>query len=61
MSIEKLTVKEFVVKEEDEKMEVGQTYSYFVDDYGKVYRPKEGFEVTGENVTSLFEKIGELE
>lgn len=61
MSIEKLTVKEFAVKESDEQMDVGDTYSYFVDDYGKVYRPKEGFTVTGEKLMDLFEEIGELD
>jgi hypothetical protein len=61
MSIEKLTVKEFAVKEDTDQMAVGEIYTYFVDDYGKIYRPKEGFTVTGENLMDRFEEIGELD
>jgi hypothetical protein len=61
MTIEKLTVKEFTVKEDADQMAVGETYSYFVDDYGKLYRPREGFTVTGENLMDRFEEIGELD
>ena len=61
MSIEKLTVKEFVVKEDDPSLEIGDIYTYFVDEYGMVYRPKEGFTVTGENLMDRFEEVGELD
>jgi len=61
MSIEKLTVKEFVVKEGDGSLEIGDVYTYFVDGYGMVYRPKEGFTVTGENLMDRFVELGELE
>lgn len=61
MSIEKLVVKEFVVKEGDGSLEIGDIYTYFVDDYGMVYRPKEGFTVTGEKLIDKFVELGELE
>lgn len=61
MSIEKLVVKEFIVKEDEEQMAVGEVYTFFVDDYGKLYRPREGFTITGENLMDRFEKVGELE
>jgi hypothetical protein len=61
MSIEKLTVKEFTVKEDDPSLAVGDVYSYFVDEYGMVYRPKEGFTVTGENLMDRFVELGELD
>lgn len=61
MSIEKLTVKEFTVTENAEQLATGEVYTYFVDDYGTLYRPKEGFTVTGENLMNRFEEVGELE
>jgi hypothetical protein len=61
MSVEKLTVKEFAVKEDTDQMAIGEIYTYFVDDYGKLYRPREGFTVTGENLMDRFEEVGELE
>jgi hypothetical protein len=61
MTIEKLVVKEFVVKEDDWRLETGETYTYFVDDYGKFYRPKEGFTITGEALLDKFEEMGDLE
>ena len=61
MSIEKLVVKEFVVKENAEQLATGEVYTYFVDDYGTLYRPKEGFTVTGENLIDRFVELGELE
>ena len=61
MSIEKLVVKEFTVKEGDGSLAVGDVYSYFVDEYGMVYRPKAGFTVTGEKLTDKFVELGELD
>ncbi len=61
MTIEKLVVKEFVVQRDDGRLETGETYTYFVDDYGTLYRPKAGFTVTGEKLMDKFEEVGELE
>ena len=61
MTIEKLTVKEFTVTEDAERLATGEVYTYFVDDYGILYRPKEGFTVTGENLIDRFVELGELE
>lgn len=57
MSIEKLVVKEFVVQEDADKLATGEVYTYFVDDYGKLYRPREGFTVTGENLMDRFKEV----
>lgn len=58
MTIEKLVVKEFTVHEESGQMDVGEKYSVFVDPYdNKVYRPIEGFEVTGEKLMELFVEV----
>lgn len=57
MSIEKLVVKEFVVQEDANKLAIGEIYTYFVDDYGKLYRPREGFTVTGENLMDRFKEV----
>ena len=61
MSVEKLIVKEFIAKEDDERIATGEIYTYFIDDYGKIYRPKEGFTITGENLENKFVEVGELE
>ena len=59
MSIKKLIVQEF----ENEKKciceyDKGEKYSHFVDlETGKYYRPKANFEVTGENLETMFEEI----
>ncbi len=58
MTIEKLVVKEYVVKRGDLKLDVGDVYTYFVDDYGTIYRPKEGFTVTGEKLMDKFVEVG---
>lgn len=57
MSIEKLVVKEFVVQEDANKLAIGEIYTYFVDDYGKLYRPREGFTVTGEKLMDRFKEV----
>lgn len=61
-----MTVKKLVVEErtfEDEETYTyypGETYSYFVDpETGKFYRPKEGFEVTGEDLEDHFVEVVE--
>lgn len=53
--MDKLVVKEFDITEDitktsiGEMYKVGDKYSYFFDpSTGKYYRPKEGFEVTGD-------------
>jgi len=58
MTIEKLVVKEFEVKEDSGQLEVGTKFSYFVDPVsGIAYRPTEGFEVTGENLMDRFVEV----
>lgn len=64
MTIKKLIVKEFEVDKCDvsEKIgkwwEVGEKYSYFVDpETGKHYRPRETFEVTGDDLEQLFVEV----
>ncbi len=59
--LKKLVVKEFVVQEDDRRLTTGDVYTYFVDDAGILYRPREGFTVTGENLMNRFEEVGELE
>jgi hypothetical protein len=62
MTIEKLVVKEFEVKVDSEQLEIGNKFSYFVDPVtDKVYRPVEGFEVTGENLMDRFVEVGREE
>jgi hypothetical protein len=57
MTIERLIVKEFVVEEGTKHLEVGERFSYFVDEYDTVYRPRDGFTVTGENLMDHFVEV----
>jgi hypothetical protein len=54
----KLVVKEFVVEENSGQMEVGEIYSHFLDpETNKFYRPVEGLEITGEDLSDRFKEI----
>ena len=58
MSIKRLVVKEVIVTEDSVPMEVGEIVSYFVDpETGKYYRPKEIFEVSGDDLSKNFIEV----
>jgi hypothetical protein len=60
--IKRLVAVEFTVEEEDEnpvKHELGEKYSYLQDpETGKFYRPKAGWEVKGEDLSTMFVEVG---
>lgn len=58
--IKKLVAKEFIIEEEEKTVTfpIGFKYIYLVDpETGKVYDPKPGWEVTGDNLEGLFQEI----
>lgn len=58
--VTKLLVKEFVIPEDNSVKlpQPGFKYSYFFDpETGKYYRPKSTFEVTGDDLLTLFEEV----
>ncbi len=59
MGIKKLVAQEFRVEEGQViKYKEGYTYTYLVDpETGIYYEPIEGWEVTGENLESLFREV----
>jgi hypothetical protein len=60
MSIKKLVVVEFEVGDGNPPTlaDVGFKYSYFQDPLtGKYYRPKSTYEVTGDDLETLFEEL----
>lgn len=63
MPIKKLVATEYTVSKEmmspEHSLQVGDKFSYFYDEEtGKVYRLKDGYTVTGDNLEELFCEVG---
>jgi len=59
--MKKVIVKEFTVQPGDaERLRIGEKYSCFVDpETGRYYRPVDGFEVHGDDLSDRFIEISE--
>ena len=61
--IKKLVAVELTVEAEEQLVyEVGSKHVYLQDpETGKFYTPKPGYEVTGEDLTALFDEVESIE
>jgi len=56
--MKRLVVSEFVVEDGMKPIKTGEKFSCFVDpETGRYYRPVEGFEVTGEDLSDRFVEV----